>query len=73
VLSTGEERFSIPFFVEPRPDTVIAPLPLEGVAPFAPFQFGDHLWATTTKFPENYGLGHLRPARAPYQEPFLRD
>jgi len=70
VLSTGEERFSIPFFFEPRPDTVIAPLPLAAVEPFEPFQFGDHLWATTTKFPENFGLGHLRKARAPYRDPF---
>lgn len=70
VLSSGIERFSIPFFFEPRPDAVIAPLPLDGVAPFEPFQFGDHLWATTTKFPENFGLGHLRPARAPYTDPF---
>lgn len=70
VLSSGKERFSIPFFFDPRPNTVIAPLPLAGVEPFEPFQFGDHLWATTTKFPENYGLGHLRPARAPYRDPF---
>ncbi len=70
VLSRGGERFSIPFFFEPRPNTVIAPLPLDGVEPFEPFQFGDHLWATTTKFPENFGLGHLRPARAPYKDPF---
>lgn len=72
VLSTGGERFSIPFFFEPRPNTVIAPLPLDGIEPFAPFQFGDHLWATTTKFPENFGLEHLRPARAPYRDPFAR-
>jgi len=70
VLSTGDERYSIPFFFEPRPYAVIEPLPLSGVEPFEPFQFGDHLWATTTKFPENYGLGHLRPARAPYTDPF---
>ncbi|MDG2304603.1 MAG: 2OG-Fe(II) oxygenase family protein [Candidatus Binatia bacterium] len=70
VLSSGTERFSIPFFFEPRPNTVIAPLPLDGIEPFAPFQFGDYLWATTTKFPENHGLGHLRPARAPYRDPF---
>jgi len=70
VLSSGGERFSIPFFFEPRPNTVIAPLPLAGVEPFEPFQFGDHLWALTTKFPENYGLEHLRPARAPYTDPF---
>jgi isopenicillin N synthase-like dioxygenase len=72
VLSGGAERFSIPFFFEPRPDTVIAPLPLDAVEAFEPFQFGDHLWATTTKFPENYGLAHLRPARAPYRDPFAK-
>jgi len=70
VLSSGEERFSIPFFFEPRPDAVIAPLPIAGIAGFEPFQFGDHLWATTTRFPENHGLGYLRPPRAPYQDPF---
>jgi isopenicillin N synthase-like dioxygenase len=72
VLSSGGERFSIPFFFEPRPNTMIAPLPLPGIESFEPFQFGDHLWATTTKFPENYGLGHLRPARAPYTDPFAK-
>jgi len=72
VLSSGEERFSIPFFVEPRADTVIAPLPLAGVEHFEPFQYGDHMWATTTKFPENFGLGPLRPPRAAYRDPFAR-
>ncbi|MFT5694791.1 MAG: isopenicillin N synthase-like dioxygenase [Myxococcota bacterium] len=70
VLSSGGERFSIPFFCEPRANTVISALPLEGIAPFAPFQYGDHLWATTTRFPENRGLGALRRARAPYVDPF---
>lgn len=70
VLSSGGERFSVPFFFEPRPNAVIAPLPIPGIDPFEPFQFGDHLWATTTKFPENKGLGYLRPARAPYTDPF---
>jgi isopenicillin N synthase-like dioxygenase len=69
VLGLGEERFSIPFFFEPRPDARIAPLPIDGVEPFEPFLFGDHLWATTTKFSENLGLEHLRPARAPYTDP----
>lgn len=69
VLGLGQERYSVPFFFEPRPSTVIAPLPIEGIRPFAPFQYGDHLWATTTKFPENFGLGHLRKARAPYVDP----
>ena len=63
VLSAGPERFSIPFFFEPRPDTRIAPLPIAGAEPFEPFLFGDHLWATTTQFPENFGLAHLRPPR----------
>jgi isopenicillin N synthase-like dioxygenase len=72
VLSSGEERFSIPFFFEPGANTVISPLPIEGIEPFEPFQFGDHLWATTTKFAENYGLGHLRPLRAPYRDPFSK-
>jgi len=73
VISNGAERFSIPFFFEPRPNTVIAPLPINGIEPFEPFQFGDHLWATTTKFPENLGLAHLRPPRAPYRDPFATD
>ena len=69
VLSQGEERFSVPFFFEPRADALIAPLPIDGAEPFQPFLFGDHLWATTTKFPENFGLEALRPPRAPYQDP----
>jgi len=63
VLGSGRERFSIPFFYEPRPDAVIAPLPLAGVENFAPFLYGDHLWAATTKFVEFRGLEHLRPPR----------
>jgi len=69
VLGQGENRFSIPFFFEPRPSTRIAPLPLEGAQPFEPFLYGDHLWATTTKFPENYGLEKLRLPRAFYVDP----
>lgn len=70
VLSAGPERFSIPFFFEPRPDTLIAPLPIPGAEPFQPFLFGDYLWDTTTRFPENYGLGHLRPAAPGYRDPW---
>ena len=70
VLSAGPERFSIPFFFEPRPDTLIAPLPVAKAEAFKPFLFGDYLWDTTTRFPENYGLGHLRPAEAGYQDPW---
>lgn len=69
VLSRGQNRFSIPFFFEPRPSTRIAPLPIAGARPFEPFLYGDHLWATTTKFPENFGLAGLRPNRAPYVDP----
>jgi isopenicillin N synthase-like dioxygenase len=72
VIPTREERFSIPFFFEPRPDTRIEPLPLPEVEPFEPFLFGDHLWNTTTRFAENYGLGPLRPNRAPYRDPLAR-
>lgn len=69
VVGQGQERFSVPFFFEPRPNTVIAPLGLPGGKDFQPFLYGDHLWATTTKFPENLGLGHLRPPRAAYVDP----
>ena len=69
VTPVNEERFSIPFFFEPRPDTLIEPLPLEGISPFKPFLFGDHLWATTTRFSENYGLLPLRPHKGDYEDP----
>lgn len=69
VLGQREDRYSVPFFFEPRPSAEIAPLPLEGVKPFEPFLYGDHLWATTTKFPENFGLADLRAPRAPYTDP----
>ncbi len=65
VLWSGRERFSIPFFYEPRADAEIAPLPLPGIAPFAPFLFGDYLWATTTKFVEFHGMEGLRPPCRP--------
>ena len=70
VLSAGPERFSIPFFFEPRPDAWIAPLPIPGAGVFEPFLFGDYLWDTTTRFSENYGLGHLRPAAPGYRDPW---
>lgn len=63
VLSVGRERFSVPFFYEPRADAEIAPLPLAGVAPFEPFLYGDHLWEATTRFVEFRGLEHLRKPR----------
>lgn len=63
VLGLDRERYSIPFFYEPRVDAEIAPLPIEGAEAFTPFLFGDHLWETTTKFVEFHGLEHLRPPR----------
>ena len=63
VLGSGQPRFSIPFFFEPRADAVIAPLPLAGIEPFQPFLYGDHLWATTTRFVEFQGLENLRKPR----------
>jgi isopenicillin N synthase-like dioxygenase len=63
VIGSGRERYSIPFFYEPRADYVIAPLPLPGIEHFEPFLYGDHLWATTTRFVEFHGLAHLRPPR----------
>ena len=59
----AERRFSVPFFFEPRPSTVISPLPIRGSKKFKPFLYGNHLWEKTTKFPENKGLEHLRPPR----------
>jgi isopenicillin N synthase-like dioxygenase len=56
VLGNDRERHSIPFFYEPRVDAEIAPMPLEGVEPFEPFRYGDHLWSSMTKFPEFAGI-----------------
>ncbi|HVJ31553.1 MAG TPA: 2OG-Fe(II) oxygenase family protein [Terriglobia bacterium] len=65
VIGHGAERYSIPFFYEPRIDAVIAPLPGPAGAgtDFAPFLYGDHVWAATTKFVEFHGMEHLRPPR----------
>lgn len=60
VLSTGRERYSIPFFYEPAVDALIAPL--KGGA-FSPFLYGDFVWAAAMQFVEFSGLEHLRPAR----------
>ena len=63
VVSPGKERFSIPFFYEPRVDAEIAPLPLAGAAAFEPFLYGDYLWDAATKFVEMSGVRHLRQPR----------
>jgi isopenicillin N synthase-like dioxygenase len=61
VIGPERERFSIPFFYEPCVDAVIAPLP--GGDTFAPFSYGDHLWAAMTRFPEFRGLEGMRRPR----------
>ncbi len=66
VLGSNSERYSIPFFYEPKPDAVIAPLPLKGVEQFAPFYYGDHFWETITKYNVEFcGIGHLRKPMGP--------
>ncbi len=64
VIGTGQERMSIPFFYEARADAEIRPLPMDASA-FAPFLYGDYLWATTTQFVEFKGMESLRRPRAP--------
>ncbi len=63
VVGSGRERFSIPFFYEPSVDARVAPLPLVGAEAFEPFLYGDHLWASMTRFVEFRGLDALRPPR----------
>jgi len=60
VIGTGRERMSIPFFYEARADAQIRPLPMDDAASFAPFFYGDYLWATTTQFVEFQGMESLR-------------
>jgi len=65
VLSPERERFSIPFFYEPRADAEIAPLPLKDAETFEPFLYGDYLWDAMTNFVEQKGIRHMRiPRRA---------
>lgn len=63
VIGPGRERFSIPYFYEPRVDALITPLPIAGSQTFEPFLYGDHLWQATTKFIEFKGLESLRAPR----------
>lgn len=60
VVSAAPTRFSIPFFFEPRVDTVVEPLPLAGAAAFEPFFYGDHLWQAMSAFPNFAGISGLR-------------
>lgn len=63
VLGLGQPRFSIPFFYEPAVDAEIKPLPIARAGDFMPFLYGDHLWASTTRFVEFRGMENLRPPR----------
>jgi isopenicillin N synthase-like dioxygenase len=55
VLSSELERFSIPFFHEPSPDALIAPLPIAGAEPFEPFLYGDHVWSASPRLRRSFG------------------
>lgn len=63
VIAPKQDRFSIPFFYEPRADARIAPLALESGDQFAPFLYGDYLWEQATKFVEMAGVRNLRQPR----------
>jgi len=60
VIGSGLERMSVPFFYEARADAEIRPLPIDEADAFAPFLYGDYLWATTTQFVEFRGMESLR-------------
>ena len=64
VIAPGRERFSIPFFYEPRADAEIAPLPIASATPFTPFLYGDYLWEQATNFVEMAGVKNLRKPKA---------
>jgi isopenicillin N synthase-like dioxygenase len=50
VLSPGSDRFSIPFFYEPRVDAIIGPLRLPSIESFEPFVYGEYVWAMSKRF-----------------------
>jgi len=55
VLASGRERFSLPFFYEPHVDAEISPLPLPDSEEFAPFLYGDHVWASLPRLRRVFG------------------
>jgi isopenicillin N synthase-like dioxygenase len=55
VLSPNRERFSIPFFYEPRLDYEITPLPIGDATLFAPFVYGDHVWSSSPRLQRLFG------------------
>ena len=65
VLAPDKQRYSIPFFYEPRVDAEIAPLPIAGSSDFAPFLYGDYLWEQATSFVEMAGVKSIRTPRRP--------
>ncbi len=69
VIGTGTERFSIAYFHEARADAQIRPLPGDDPGAFAPFLFGDYLWATITQFVEFRGMEQLRTPALPRTRP----
>jgi isopenicillin N synthase-like dioxygenase len=62
VLGSAHERYSFPFFYEPRVDARIAPLNTMERS-FEPFLYGDFVWQCSTQFVEFKGLEALRPHR----------
>ena len=56
MLGRGVERNSIPFFYEARADATIAPLPIDPLDRFVPFEYGDFLWKRMTSFVEFRGM-----------------
>ena len=61
VLGRGRTRHSI-LFLRAVAEHPYRPIADCGATPFTPFLYGDHLWALTTRFPENFGLEALRAA-----------
>jgi isopenicillin N synthase-like dioxygenase len=55
VLSPERQRFSIPFFYEPRLDWQIAPLPLADITQFEPFLYGDYIWSSLPRMRRLFG------------------
>jgi isopenicillin N synthase-like dioxygenase len=50
VLSAGRERFSVPFFYEPRADARLVALPITGVEGLEPFVYGEHVRSASKRF-----------------------
>ena len=55
VLSCGKERFSLPFFYEPRTDAEIGPLPTADAEGFEPFLYGEHVWHSIPRLQRLFG------------------